>query len=374
MIPTKKNTAEDYLLSFFISKKWSIVRHIGLIVISAVAMFPQKNLTIDFLKNAGEANPTELLNSIYLTYFFLFIEALATIYINLFILIPKLLLRNKFMLYLLSCIAMVGMTVIIELSIPDTIIKYLPVGYVAAEFSLKSILEATTMAFVFLIATAGYRVFKKWLQDTQQLAAIKEATLKEELTNLKNQINPHFLFNTLNNLNTLITTNAGKASAVVLGLSDVLRFYLYEADKDLVLLKKDTDILKQVLELAKIRRDDFQFSIGISNNINSIMVPPLIFTNFVENAIKHSICDNAFSFVNIQFSVEANYLLFDCENSTPQHKSVIKAGGLGLKNIQRRLDLIYGHAYSLTINETNNRFTVKLKLPLEKNHEVHYNR
>ena len=352
MIPTKKNTAEDYLLSFFISKKWSIVRHIGLIVISAVAMFPQKNLTIDFLKNAGEANPTELLNSIYLTYFFLFIEALATIYINLFILIPKLLLRNKFMLYLLSCIAMVGMTVIIELSI----------------------LEATTMAFVFLIATAGYRVFKKWLQDTQQLAAIKEATLKEELTNLKNQINPHFLFNTLNNLNTLITTNAGKASAVVLGLSDVLRFYLYEADKDLVLLKKDTDILKQVLELAKIRRDDFQFSIAISNNINSIMVPPLIFTNFVENAIKHSICDNAFSFVNIQFSVEANYLLFDCENSTPQHKSVIKAGGLGLKNIQRRLDLIYGHAYSLTINETNNRFTVKLKLPLEKNHEVHYNR
>ena len=364
MISTEKNKAEDYLLSFFISKKRRIVRHVGLILVSAVTMFPQKNLTVDFLTNEGEANPTELLNSIYLTIFFLFIEALATIYINLFIFIPRLLLRNKFMLYLVSCIAMVGITIIIELSIPDTIVKYLPVGYVATEFSFKSILESTTLAFVFLIATAGYRVFKKWLQDTQQIAAIKEAKLKEELTNLKNQINPHFLFNTLNNLNTLIATNATKASAVVLGLSDVLRFYLYEADKDLVLLKKDTDILKQVLELAKIRRDDFQFAITINNNINRIMVPPLIFTNFVENAIKHSICDNAFSFVNIAFSVEANYLVFDCENSTPQHKRAIKPGGLGLKNIQRRLDLIYGHAYKLTIDETENSFTVKLKLPL----------
>jgi len=364
MIPTEHNKAEDYLLSFFISKKWRIVRHVGLILVAAITMFPQRNLTVDFLKNAGEANPTELLNSIYLTFFFLFIEALATIYINLFILIPKLLLRNKFMLYLVSCIALVGISIIIELSIPDTIIKYLPVGYVATEFSLKSILESTTMAFVFLIATAGYRVFKKWLYDTQQISAIKEAKLKEELTNLKNQINPHFLFNTLNNLNTLIATNATKASAVVLGLSDVLRFYLYEADKDQVLLKKDTDILKQVLELEKIRRSDFQFALTTNKNISGIMVPPLIFTNFVENAIKHSICDNAFSFVNIGFCIEGNYLVFECENSIPQNKRINKYGGLGLQNVQRRLELIYGQTYNLVINEIDNKFIVKLKLPL----------
>lgn len=364
MIRTEQNKAEGYLLSFFISKKWSIVRHVGMILVAAVTMFPSRNLTVEFLRNAGETNPTGVLNSIYLSVFFLFIEAFAMIYTNLYVLIPKILFRNKFMWYSASCIALVGLSVLLELVIPREIVKYLPGSFILTEFSLKSILESTSMAFVFLIATTGYRVFKKWLQDTQQIAAIKEAKLKEELTNLKNQINPHFLFNTLNNLNTLITTNASKASAVVLGLSDVLRFYLYEADKDQVLLKKDTDILKQVLELAKIRRDDFQFAIAINNNINSIMVPPLIFTNFVENAIKHSISDHSFSFVNIAFSVEANYLVFDCENSTPQHKTAIKPGGLGLKNIQRRLDLIYGHAYSLTINETENNFAVKLKLPL----------
>jgi len=172
------------------------------------------------------------------------------------------------------------------------------------------------------------------------------------------------LFNTLNNLNTLITTNPGKASAVALGLSDLLRFYLYEADKDSVLLKKDIEILKQVLELEKIRRTDFQFALITNSNINGIIVPPFIFTNFVENAIKHSLSDNSFSYVNIAFSAEGDYLVFDCENSIPKYRTVNEYGGLGLKNIQRRLELIYGDDYNLEINETGNKFTVKLTLPL----------
>lgn len=364
MIATEQNKAENFLLSFFIDKNWRIVRHAALILVTAFTMYPSSNLTVEFLKNAGEANPAEVLNSIYLTIFFLFIEALAIVYINLYLLIPKLLLRNKFIFYLVGCVALVIVTVLLELCIPDKIIKYLPPDMVASKGSFKSVVGSSTLAFVFLVATAGYRIFKKWVYESKQLASIKEAKLKEELSKLKNQINPHFLFNTLNNLNTLITTNPGKASAVALGLSDVLRFYLYEADKDSVLLKKDIDILKQVLELEKIRRTDFQFALTTNSNINGIIVPPFIFTNFVENAIKHSISDSSFSFVNITFSAAGDYLVFDCENSIPEHRTVNDYGGLGLKNIQRRLELIYGEDYKLAINETGNKFTVKLTLPL----------
>ena len=324
----------------------------------------QRQETIDFLKNAGESNPKELLNSLYLTFFLLFLDSLAIVYINLYFLIPKFLLRNKFVLYFVGCVALVVVNILLELCIPDNILKYLPPEFLAKEGNFKSFVGSSILAFVFLIATAGYRIFKKWVYESKQLASIKEAKLKEELSKLKNQINPHFLFNTLNNLNTLITTNPGKASAVALGLSDVLRFYLYEADKDSVLLKKDIEILKQVLELEKIRRTDFQFALITNSNINGIIVPPFIFTNFVENAIKHSLSDNSFSYVNIAFSAEGDYLVFDCENSIPKYRTVNEYGGLGLKNIQRRLELIYGDDYNLEINETGNKFTVKLTLPL----------
>lgn len=364
MIPTEQNKAEDYLLSFFINKNWRIVRHGGMILLTAVSMYPSSKLTVEFLKNAGESNPGEVLNSIYLTMFFLFIDALSIVYINLYLLIPKLLLRNKFIFYFIGCVALVIVNILLELCIPDKILKYLPPEFIAREGSFKSILGSSILAFVFLIATAGYRIFKKWVYESKQLASIKEEKLKEELSKLRNQINPHFLFNTLNNLNTLITTNPAKASAVALGLSDVLRFYLYEADQDSVLLKKDIGILKQVLELEKIRRADFQFALITKSNINGIIVPPFIFTNFVENAIKHSISDNSFSYVNIAFSVEGDYLVFDCENSIPKHRTVNEYGGLGLKNIQRRLELIYAEKYDLTIKEADTSFTVKLKLPL----------
>lgn len=364
MIQTEQNKAEKYLLGFFINKKWRFVRHVGMILVTAVSMFPPEELTVAFLQNAGEENPVEVLRSIRLTFFLLFIESLVGVYLNLYLLIPWLLFRNKFILYFLACVAIVTVNILLEFSIPDTIQKYLPPEFVAREGSLKSILGSSVLGFVFLVATAGYKIFKKWVYESKQLAAIKEAKLKEELSNLKNQINPHFLFNTLNNLNTLITTNPNKASAVALGLSDVLRFYLYEADKDNVLLKKDIDTLKQVLELEKIRRTDFQFALTTNSDIKGIIVPPFIFINFVENAIKHSLSDNSFSYLNICFSVDGSYLVFECENSIPKNRRINEYGGLGLKNVQRRLELIYGQTYTLVINEGNDKFTVELKLPL----------
>lgn len=365
MVATDKNRIEDLLLDFFVNKKWSMVRHVGLIVVAAVGMYPPQYITVDYFQNAGEANPTAVLSNYRITLFLLFIEALVMLYINLYILVPRLLFRNKFLLYLLSCVALVASTLLLELLIPMQIKKYLPSNFILTSFTFKSVIESTTMGFVFLIATAGYKVFKKWLQDTRQMAAIKEAGLKEELRNLKNQINPHFLFNTLNNLNTLITTDPQKASTVVLGLSDVLRFYLYEADKDKILLQKDVNILQQVLDLEKIRRDDFEYHLIVYSSISGVLVPPFIFIIFLENAIKHSLNNNAASTVNVGLTIDDGHLTFTCENSKPATcKPATNYGGLGLLNVQRRLELLYGENYTLKIHDEGSRYAVFLKIPL----------
>ena len=225
-------TSEDFLITFFESKKWRIVRHLVLIIILNIVIAVPSDVNIDFLKKIGVHNPEKVLNLLYTTAYIVYFFCLAMIYFNLFVLVPKLLFKNKIILYLIFLVLLVTGKYTIEAVCQTIINKYVPDDFTLFDINFKGYVESTTIAFVFLIATAGYKVFKKWVYETKQLAALKEATLKEELINLKNQINPHFLFNTLNNLNTLIATNTTKASAVVLGLSDVLRFYLYEADKE----------------------------------------------------------------------------------------------------------------------------------------------
>ena len=357
-------TSEDFLITFFESKTWRFVRHLTLIIVLAIIIATPSDLNIDFLKKLGVINPQEVLNILRITVYIVYFFCLAMIYVNLFVLVPKYLFKNKIITYLIFLILLVSTKYCIEAVCQSILNKFVPAEFKMFDVDFKGYIESTTIAFVFLIATAGYRVFKKWVYESKQFAALKEATLKEELTNLKNQINPHFLFNTLNNLNTLIATDSRKASAVVLGLSDVLRFYLYEANKEKVLLKKDIEILKQVLELEKIRRDDFQFSLNFDNSISGLMVPPFIFTNFVENAIKHSVDNNLFSFVHIKFRVESSHLVFECENSLPNVKLINNVGGLGLQNVKRRLELIYNNEYSLAMNDIDNKYLVKLKLPL----------
>jgi sensor histidine kinase YesM len=364
MAQTTNTKYEHFLLSFFVSKKWRIVRHIGMVAVLLMVLYIPPEFDKDVIAALNIKNPDVLVEQTRNFFLINAFVALAMVYINLFIFIPKLLLQQKYTSYVFGCIIVVTIKYCTELITSKSIEHYFPNGFYFVELTLKSYLESSIIAYVFLISTAGYKIFKKWIYEGKQLAELKEAKLKEELSNLKNQINPHFLFNTLNNLNTLITSNPSKASSVVLGLSDVLRFYLYEANNDKVLLKKDIEVLKQVLELEKIRREDFQFSIHASPHLSGIMLPPFLFTNFVENAIKHSANSYGFSYVNINFSIVDDMLSFSCENSIPSIKPQHTYGGLGLLNIKRRLNLLYADAYALEVSEKNNTYLVKLTIPL----------
>jgi hypothetical protein len=354
---------QNIFLSLITSKRWRIVRHLLLLVPLAITSYPEVDASL--LETAKIPHPEILIAALRKGMLLMFVIEVFIIYLNIFVLVPRLLFKNKFLYYFICCIVIAFVYFITEHNIAAWFLRdykqYMPE---IATWSVKGFIDTVFAPLVFLAGTTGYKVFKKWIIDNKLLSEMKQAKIQEELANLKNQINPHFLFNTLNNLNTLISTDTVKASAVVLGLSDVLRYHLYEADAEKVLLKKDIDILKQLLELEKLRRDDFQFSINTEGILNGVMVPPFAFINFIDNAIKHSADNRNFSFITLDFKLTANTLVFCCKNSMPPVAIVSKPGGIGLHNIKRRLELMYGDAFTLDIASQDNTYTVTLTLPV----------
>jgi LytS/YehU family sensor histidine kinase len=150
-------------------------------------------------------------------------------------------------------------------------------------------IQVGAMASVFSWICGRMKVFKKWITDVQLMQELHEANLKTELEQLKSQVNPHFLFNTLNSLHVLMKTDPDKASQVLLGLSDLLRYQLYDSSKERILLSKDIHFIQNLLALEQVRKNDFSFEIHTEGNVEKVSLPPFIFIPFVENAIKHGL-------------------------------------------------------------------------------------
>jgi LytS/YehU family sensor histidine kinase len=167
----------------------------------------------------------------------------------------------------------------------------------------------------------------------------------------------------LNNLFVLTNTDPQRASQVILGLSDLLRYQLYDSAKDKILLSKDVAFLENLLALEKIRKNDFEYSIITEGAIDGVMLPPFLFIPFVENALKHGASSASHCWLNLRFGIQESKLHFDAINSKPLIKSNT-VGGLGLKNITRRLELLYPGTYDLSIDNYADKYIVKLILPL----------
>lgn len=296
---------------------------------------------------------------------FMFCIAVFIIYFNLLALIPRLLFKGKYLIYTVCVLAMAFLYYMGDYLHGNAVYKGFENYIDIPGITIKDIIDNILLPLVFLGATSGYKIFKKWIIDTQRLNELQKAQIQDELTHLKNQINPHFLFNTLNNLQTLTKTDLEKASQVILGLSDVLRFQIYDSTKESVLLQKDIDMLTYYLMLEKIRRDNFHYEIKINGDITGILIPPLLFINFIENALKHGVDTRGASFLFVEFwHTEKNKLIFIATNSKHPVSTIKPNGGLGLKIISRRLELLYGKHYHLDLIDEPDLYTVKLTLPI----------
>nr|WP_262903597.1 histidine kinase [Niabella beijingensis] len=200
--------------------------------------------------------------------------------------------------------------------------------------------------------------------DRQLIYELEQSKTYAELEQLKNQINPHFLFNMLNNANVLTKKDPEKASQVLMKLSDLLRYQLYDSAREKVLLTADIHFLEDFLNLEKVRRDRFDFLISKEGNLSGVQIPSLLFISFVENAVKHNNDATKPSYVNLYFDVRNDELFFKCINSKPILKSDGNAGGLGLANIRRRLELLFPATHRLIIEDDTETYCAALTIKL----------
>jgi sensor histidine kinase YesM len=325
--------SENVLFRFLISPDRRILRHLLLIIFIGTVLFNSASVI---------ENPAVI-----------FIYFIVLFYVNMYVLVPRFLFRNKNTAY---CLAVIGIVVLVAIC-----------GYFFNPFDKDHVLNISLFSFLtvlLLAASSSIKLFQKGMMDKQLIYELQQSKTYAELEQLKNQINPHFLFNMLNNANVLTKKDPEKASQVLIKLSDLLRYQLYDSARDKVLLTSDIHFLEDFLNLEKIRRDSFEFLISKEGELSGVQIPPLLLISFVENAVKHNNDATKSSYVNLYFDVRNDELFFKCVNSKPVFKSVNNTGGLGLTNVKRRLELLFPAAYSLNIEDGTEMYCITLTIKL----------
>ena len=228
--------------------------------------------------------------------------------------------------------------------------------------------ERNILAVIVLLlmfgANLGIKVFFRSREDRKRLAALEKQNLEQQLEYLRYQINPHFFMNTLNNIHALVDIDPEKAKDTILELSKMMRFVLYEGNKQGVSLSRELDFIRHYVTLMQLRyTDKVRINMDLPHEVPDRQIPPLILITFIENAFKHGISYQHESFIEVTVAVEDDTLRFSCRNSKAEKPNEEK-GGVGLDNIRRRLNLIYDKQYSLKLKSEPDTYTVELIIPL----------
>lgn len=206
-----------------------------------------------------------------------------------------------------------------------------------------------------------------WVQRIINEEKIKQEQARSELRALKYQINPHFLFNTLNNIDSLINKEPEKASAMVVELSDIMRYMIYDTRTETVPLHSELEYIKSFIELQKTHYSNPNLvKLEINGNTDNIRIAPMIFISFIENAFKHSTNKDLNEAISFRFEISAESIIFESSNFYDKLACISKdhTSGIGLTNVKKRLELMYSNQHELTIDEKDNLFLVKLTIKL----------
>lgn len=298
-----------------------------------------------------------------------FLSQAPLVYIHLYLYVPKLLNQKKYFSYFaITALSIYGysllnyqlLTTIPRENMPERMTRF--VGNITPYFDL---LEGVIV--VILTYALKYTLIAFITQN--ELLKLQKEKLQLELNALKAQIHPHFLFNTLNNLYSLTLKNSEKASEMVLKLSDIMRYVLYQANEEKVLLSKEIDFISSYTELQRIRyHNRYDIRIEVAGEVEDQLIAPLLFIDFVENAFKHGI-DKRFSdgFVHIRFTIDIDSVAFQVKNSIGTDEQLgiqQKEAGIGLYNVKKRLSLLYPQKHQLAITQDEEEFNVNLQIEL----------
>lgn len=325
-------------------------------------------------------NPLKAADSIFFTVgavkygFYVVFQAIA-VYFNLYFLMPRLLEKNRFTLYITALLITIvcGALLIVPGYYSVALLSHRTVqevyGKDACFFGFFGNALPSTVASMTL--AMSIKLTKNWLQTKRRQQLLEKEKLETELKFLRYQFNPHFLFNTINSIFFLIHKNPDMASSSLAKFSELLRYQLYECNDIQIPLSKEIAYLENFIELEKLRRNDtveVDFQVEQQHN-GHLGIAPFILMTFVENAFKHVSTDSdRINWINISLELDHQQLYFGISNSTAAaaHKDVVRYGGIGLPNVRRRLDLMYAGQYQLDIQHDHNSFAVKLRLRLSE--------
>lgn len=348
------------VVRFLVDDRYRLLRH-GMLLLGLVAL-------LYFSESLNEHSGT------YKFYkaSFIYIVFVVMFYVNIYVLVPSFFFKAKYVLYLalLTILVLAGLT-FIKSNVLNTYLD--PISAVEKSLKhspVKGMYEGTIITISIMLVTTTVKLLQRWTRDNERIAELRDLTLNMELKELKNQINPHFLFNMLNNVKAMIRIDPDKATTIIIKLSEFLRYQLYENNEEKTLLVSEMNFLSNFMNLEKIRRDNLSIRMQPKTDVrtlNSVFVPPNLFTTFVENAVKHSVdTTGKEAYISISIAVEDKKLHFICTNSKSPDYPVPdkKNSGLGLINIKRRLELLYQGKHHLNITSTSNEYTVDLIIPV----------
>ena len=286
----------------------------------------------------------------------IYIPSLITFYTFYFVLFPKFLLRKKIVNLCLSSTAVslvASLTGILSMNL-----------YAPKPTPIQAIVFIAFIAFIAGVVALVIRGFIAWYNDIKLKQELKEKNYKMEMALVKAQLDPHFLFNTLNNIDVLIQKDADEASKYLNKLSDIMRFMLFETKTEKIALSKEIAYLEKYISLQKIRSSNPNFvQLTINGDYQNKKISPMVFIPFIENAFKHVSDKKAENAIDINLIIEEGKIQFECtNNSNTKPNSINEYNGLGNELIQKRLNLLYPNSHNLTLKNETNFYTVILTI------------
>jgi two-component system LytT family sensor kinase len=289
------------------------------------------------------------------------------VYITNYVLIPLLFYRKKYFWFVLAFILMVVASSTLKMMILGRVTGDIQMATLSG--NLKSrIYDNVIPHFFLVIAGAAIKLMVDYTKLQQRMAETAREKAEAELNFLKSQINPHFLFNSLNSVYFLIDKKNTEARESLHKFSDMLRYQLYELNGAKIPIEREVVYLRDYVDLQKLRKDEhYSVAFSSSPSVKGFAIEPLLLVPFVENAFKHvSHFSSKTNYIKLDMQRENGHFTFTAENSKESTKTTEKPGGIGLVNVKRRLELLYPGKYQLSIQNDAEKYKVKLTLELEE--------
>jgi len=294
----------------------------------------------------------------------LFILLISFFYFNTYYLLRKLYLPGKLFYYFLAILGCLVFISVFNLVFSSIIDAYIPTDFHHPNYLHRLFFPVFPSLFVFAISTA-IKITNEWFRAEKQKKEMENEKLHSELAFLKSQVNPHFLFNVLNNICSLARKKSDDTENAIIQLSRIMRYMLYDSKDEKVALEKEVEYLQNYIDLQRLRiSESVIIDFTIEGNMDGKMVEPMLLIPFVENAFKHGVSYIDESRIDIRLKIEEGVLHFRVENNRIKKNDdpVQQESGIGLKNVLRRLDLLYPSTHKIDIEENLSKYIVNLEI------------